>query len=61
MFTIIGFAAVALVGWSAARRQPSDSDDPDINAKQTRQDLRFIAYLLCAVVVMLGVVADRIH
>jgi hypothetical protein len=36
MFTVIGFAAVALVGSAAARQQPFDSDDIDINAKQTR-------------------------
>jgi hypothetical protein len=61
MFTVIAFAAVGLIVWTEPRRQRFDSELPDENIKQTRQDLRLIAYSLFAVVVMLGVIADRVH
>jgi hypothetical protein len=61
MFTILAFAAVGLILWTEPRRQRFDSELPDENIKQTRQDLRLIAYSLFAVVVMLGVIADRVH
>jgi hypothetical protein len=61
MFTIIPFAAVGVILWTEPRRQRFDSEVADENIKQTRQDLRLIVYLLFAVVVMLGIIADRVH
>jgi hypothetical protein len=61
MFTVIAFAAVALIVWNEPRRHRFDSEDPDVNLKQSRQDLRFISYLLVAVVIMLGVIADKLR
>lgn len=58
-----GIALVAVVGLAllAGRTQRSDSDRLEDNAKQARQDLRIVAYLLAAILVMLGIIADRMH
>lgn len=61
MFTIIAFATVGLILWTEPRRQRFDSEVADENIRHSRQDLRLIAYLLFAVVVMLGIIADRVH
>lgn len=60
MFTIAAFLAIVLIGWGVTKKQPSDSDDVADNIKHTRQDLRLIAYILFAILVALGVIADRI-
>lgn len=61
MFSLIAVAAGVVVAWYAIKDQKSDSDDVATNVKHSRQDLRFIAYLLFAILVMLGVIADRLH
>jgi hypothetical protein len=60
-FTTMGFFAVAAIGWYANRDQWRDSDEVPINVKHSRQDLRLVAYILFGILVMLGVIADRIH
>lgn len=60
MFTIGAIAGGVILAWIVSRDQRSDSDDMPTNIKHSRQDLRLIAYLLFGVIVMLGVIADRL-
>jgi hypothetical protein len=61
VFTICAFVGMMLIGRAAAKDNYRDSGEMDINIKQSRQDLRLIAYLLGAILVMLGIIADRLH
>ena len=61
MFTMIGIGLIALVAFLANREQNKDSGSTEDYIKYTRQDIRMVVWLLAAVVVMLGIVADRIH
>jgi hypothetical protein len=61
LFTVIAFFAVAGVALFANRRQRFSTDNVEINAKHMRQELRVIAYLLAGVVILLGVIADKIQ
>jgi len=61
LFTMIGVGLVVLLAFLANREQNKDSGSTDDNIRYTRQDIRMVVWLLGAVVVMLGIVADRIH
>lgn len=69
MFTVIAFLLVGVIGWYADRMNVKDrsniailSDDEVRSAiLHTRQDVKFVAFLLGAIIVMLGIIADRIH
>lgn len=67
MFTVIGMAGIVLIGWLADRenrKDPATRHDPKELAetiRYSRQDLRMISWLLAAILVMLGIVADRVH
>jgi hypothetical protein len=61
LFTIIAFFAVAGVALFANRRQRFSTDNAEINAKYMRRELRVIVYLLAGVVILLGVIADKIQ
>jgi hypothetical protein len=69
MFTTIAFFAMAaLAAWSEhssnkERRSPFLFDDDLVRQSVVfaRQDLRLIAYVLAAILVMLGVIADKMH
>jgi hypothetical protein len=69
MFTIGAFVLIAAVAWYAGRlnvRALSNvvilSDEEfRTSVLNIRQDVKLIAFLLGAIVVMLGVIADRIH
>jgi hypothetical protein len=61
IFTICAFVGMTLIARAAAKDNYRDSDEMDINIKHSRQDLRLIAYLLGAILVMLGIIADRLH
>jgi hypothetical protein len=70
MFTILAVVGKALIGWYANRCNLHDrqnilslvsDDEVRQSVLHARQDLKLIAFLLMAVVVMLGIVADRIH
>ena len=61
LFTVIALFAVAGVASFTNRRQHFSTDDIRINAKQIRQELRAVAYLLAGIVILLGIIADRIH
>jgi hypothetical protein len=70
MFTVIAcVAVVAIVYWTdrlsdreIVQRPPVFDDDV---VRQTvvfaRRDLRLVAWMLTAILVMLGIIADRIH
>jgi hypothetical protein len=61
MYTVISFGMIALIGIILNREQNKDSGSTDDNIRYTRQDIRAVAWLLAAVIVMLGIIADRIH
>jgi hypothetical protein len=61
LFTVIAFFVVAGVALFANRQQCFSSDNTQVTAKQIRQELRVVAYLLAAIVILLGVIADRAH
>lgn len=70
MFTAVAFAllvglALAVEGYNRAdrRRAPEEVNDAELRQSilHARQDLKMIAFLLGAILVMLGVVADRLH
>ena len=61
MFTFGAFAAVVVIGWYVSRDQDRDPHDTATNIRHSRQDLRLIAYILFAILIALGIIADRIH
>lgn len=67
MFTGGAIVLLALIGWSVTRANqkdpPSRQDDREVRdlIRYTRQDIRLTAYLLAGILVMLGVIADRVH
>lgn len=69
MFTIIAGIAVAALAWWSQRwanneraQQPSIFDDDQVRQSVmfVRDDLRTIALLLAAILLMLGIIADRL-
>jgi hypothetical protein len=60
MFTLIGIGIV-VVAFLSNREQNKDSGSTDDYIRYTRQDIRAVAWLLAAVVFMLGLIADRIQ
>jgi hypothetical protein len=61
VFTLIGIGIIVVVAFLANREQGKDSGSPDDYIRYTRQDTRLMTWLLAAVVVMLGIIADRIN
>ena len=61
LFTMIGIGLIVLLAFLAKREQNKDTGSTDDNIRYTRQDVRMVVWLLGAVVVMLGIVADRIY
>lgn len=70
MFTIIACLAVSALAWYAHHREAKERSVPDPKIDEDfvrqrvayiREDIRLVAYLLMAIFVMLGVVADRLH
>jgi hypothetical protein len=69
MFTLIAFAAIAGLAWVAQRSHSKEVaatvtvSDEEIRQSIyfARQDLRLIAYVLAAILVMLGIIADKVH
>ena len=68
MYTIGSFFALALVGWLCTRSNKSDrgmvSDIQDNEIKalilHARQDIKLLVFLLGLMIVMLGIIADKI-
>jgi hypothetical protein len=61
MFTIVAILGGSVIAWRVSRQQETDADDFQTNIKHSRQDLRLIAYLLFAILIAVGVIADRLH
>src|SRR5215475_10918582 len=68
MFTVIAFFAGALMGWAATRINDKDRatydrlDNVEVTRAlllHSRQEMKLIAYLLFAILIMLGVIADH--
>jgi hypothetical protein len=60
-FTLIGIVLVVILEFFSNRVHRKDIGTTDDYIEQTRQDIRTMMWLLAAVVVMLGIIADRIH
>jgi hypothetical protein len=61
MFTILAFIVMVAIFLFIERRQRYDVDEMETNLLHARQDLRLIAYILMAVLLILGIVADKLH
>jgi hypothetical protein len=67
MFAGIACAALIVIGVTATSVNEKDVPNERLDralteyARHSRQDLRLIAYLLAAILVMLGIIADRLH
>jgi hypothetical protein len=70
MFTALAFVGGGLFAWYADRLNAKDRevrahifDEAEVAQAvvHTRQDIKLIAFLLFGILVMLGVIADRIH
>jgi hypothetical protein len=70
MFTVIATVAVLAITYSTDRLSDKEAVqramvfDDDIvrqNVVFARRDLRLIAWMLAAMLIMLGIIADRIH
>jgi hypothetical protein len=61
MFTLIGIGMIVVVAFLANMEQNRDTGSTDDYIRHTRQDIRAVMWLLAAVVVMLGIIADRIQ
>ncbi len=66
MFTVGAFFAVALFAWWALqgtkkeREHVSDRDVVDQGIMFIRQDVQLIAFLLAGILIMLGIIADKL-
>ena len=69
MFTAGAFVLFALIAWYAHRKNEQDRsmydqvihDDREwLLLLHIRQDLKLASFLMCGILVMLGVIADRI-
>ena len=62
-FTLIGIVLVVVLEFFSNRvhRKDNGTTTTEDYIEQTRQDIRTVMWLLAAVVVMLGIIADRIH
>jgi hypothetical protein len=58
---LIGIGIIVVVAFLAKREQSKDSGSTDDYIRHTRQDIRAVMWLLAAVVIMLGIIADRIQ
>ena len=61
MYAVGAFVAGIIIAFYVSSVQKSDHDKVEDNIKHSRHDLRLIAVLLFAILILLGVIADRIH
>ena len=71
MFTVGAFLLLGLLLWQAQRGNEKDRADYDRTAHKddavwhlllhVRQDLKVVVFLLGGIIVLLGVIADRMH
>ena len=66
-YTFIGVLIITALAvystWRQGREDPEGEDARAVAAliRHSRQDIRFIAFLLAGILLMLGFIADRIH
>lgn len=68
MFTFIAIALIVGAGWWADRNHPKDReniailDDDEVRSAilHARQDIKLLVFMVAAVVLMLGIIADRL-
>jgi hypothetical protein len=68
MFTLVALILIVGAGWYADNRHEKDrkniaiSDDDEVRSVilHARQDIKLLVFLLGAVVLMLGIIADRL-
>jgi hypothetical protein len=70
MFTVIAFVLLILLAWLVQRKNEKDRSTYDgtpsdlrewLLLLHLRQDMKLVAFLLGGILIMLGVVADRIR
>jgi hypothetical protein len=61
MYAVGAFVAGIIITLYVSSVQNSDADKVEDTIRHSRQDLRLIAVLLFAILILLGVIADRIH
>ncbi len=69
MFTIAAFFVIAAIGWYVGRLNIKDrsiittltDDEVRTAILHARQDIKLIVFILGAILVMLGVIADRVR
>jgi len=61
MFTALSLFALVGIAFLVMRTNARDAAGKDEQVRHIRQDVRLLAYLLAAILVMLGIIADRIH
>jgi hypothetical protein len=61
MFTFLATLVVVIFGLSAHLQRRHDPPEMSTAILQSRQELRVISYLLVAITILLGVIADKIH
>jgi predicted histidine transporter YuiF (NhaC family) len=69
MFTFASFVMIAAIGWSVGRENVKDRsniahlNDVEVRSAvlQARQDIKLVAVMLAGILVMLGIIADRLH
>jgi hypothetical protein len=61
MFTLLATLVVVIFGVASHLQRRQDSPEMSAAVLQSRQELRVIAYLLVAITILLGVIADKIH
>lgn len=69
MFTAGAFFLIAAIAWYVGRANVKDrqnvamltDDEVRTAVLHARQDVKLIAFMLGGVIIMLGVIADRIH
>jgi F0F1-type ATP synthase assembly protein I len=61
MFTGLSLFALVGIALLVMRANTKDLAEKDEQVRHVRQDVRLAAYLLAAILVMLGIIADKIH
>jgi len=71
MFTAFAVIAIGLVAWYSHRQEaaerkstsklPIENDYAKQRLLYIREDVRLVVYVLMAILVMLGIIADRLH
>ena len=69
MFTAVAFVLIIAIGWYVGRLNVKDRSnvavltDDEVRSAilHARQDVKLVAFMLGGILLMLGVIADRIH